>query len=82
MSAKNGGVQTPPPHLSAKNQKLAYPPHPLSEKNRNLLPPLPPMSEIIFCCTPTNEVKPSQKEEIYNFSNKLNMCIVLKRQKK
>ena len=28
MSAKNGGVQTPPPPLVSQSQKLAYPPSP------------------------------------------------------
>ena len=35
MSAKNGGVQTPPPPL-------------VSQKSEIGLPPLPPLSEIIF----------------------------------
>ena len=38
------------PPLSGKNQKCANPPHPLSE--------------MIFCHTPTNEVKPTLQEEI------------------
>ena len=33
-SAKNEGVETPPPPLNSQNQKLVYPPSPLSEKIR------------------------------------------------
>ena len=35
-SAKNGGLQTPPPPLVSQSQKLAYPPSPLVRKNLKL----------------------------------------------
>ena len=37
MSAKNGGIQTPPHLLVSQNKKLAYPPPPLVKKIRNQL---------------------------------------------
>ena len=65
MSAKIGGVQTPPsPACQPKIRNWLTPPPPLVRKNqKSANPPFPPLSEIIFCCTPIIKLNtPSRKK--------------------
>ena len=49
LSAKNGGVQTPPPPLAAKNLKLAYsPPSFVRKILKWAKPPFPPCQKSYF----------------------------------
>ena len=68
MSAKNGGVQTPPPPLVSQKSEIGLPPlPPLSEKIRNWLTPPPPLVRNHILTHSNYLVKPIFQEEITNF---------------
>ena len=65
MSAKNGGVQTPPPLLVSQKSEIGLPPlPPLSEKIRNWLTPPPPLVADVICEWP---LRAHQKHVLLKF---------------
>ena len=62
ISAKNGGVKTPPPPLSAKIRHL--PSSHYQKKSELGLTPLPQLSEIIFFWTKIYQTKAHFEEDI------------------